>query len=405
MFIPVRDLWWLAAGGAGAGYGVRYMKMRIDASLAARRRRRLPDPTGELLRLQTLYGYSPHSLVSIAPGASLWSTPEIDGAIIYGEFGRVWLAAADPLAPLADMAELARRFAAFAKSENCVVAFVPAGAEFARLVAPDDFTAVKVGASPYFDLQTWNPRGDSAKKIRAGVNQAHRSGVEVEMITDGVDESLKKETAQLCLRWLASRRSATTFGWLVALDPFLHCQYKKYFAARVNGKLVGFLGASPIPARRGWYLEDVLREPDAPQGTATFLVVEALAKLKAEGAAVATLGTSPLSTDGPDDVPTDPRVSRALELASRRLAVFYNFEGLRRFKGKFVPSWWESEYALYQRGVTIPPRVGHAIVRALVPGGLTQILTRQALRVVRGSSPTVREGSFQSGKVVHHRSR
>ncbi len=382
MFIPVRELWWLAAGGAG--YGARYMKMRIDAAVAAHRRGRMPDPTGELLRLQTLYGFNPHSLVSIAPGAMLWSSPDIDGAVIYGEFGRVWLVAGDPLSPLEDMAELAQQFAAFAKKKNRVVAFVPTSAAFARMVVPKDFTAVKVGASPYFDLQTWNPRGDSAKKIRAGVNQARRAGVAVEMIPEGIDEVLKKETAQLCLHWLGSRRSATTFGWLVALDPFLHSEYKKYFAARVNGKLVGFLAASPIPARRGWYLEDVLREPDAPQGTATLLVVEALAKLKAEGAALATLGTSPLTTDGPVDVPTGHRmVSRALEVASRRLGPFYNFEGLRRFKGKFVPSWWESEYALAQRGVTMPHRVGHAIVRALVPGGLTQILTRQALRITR----------------------
>ena len=78
-------------------------------------------------------------------------------------------------------------------------------------------------------------------------------------------------------------------------------------------------------------------------------------------------------------------VARALDLASRRLGGFYNFEGLRRFKGKFVPSWWESEYALVQRGVAMPPRVGHAVVRALVPGGLTQLLTRHALRIARGS--------------------
>jgi phosphatidylglycerol lysyltransferase len=394
MFIPVRDLWWLAAGGAG--YGARYMKMRIDAAVSARKRGHLPDPTGELLRLQTLYGYNPHSLVSIAPGALLWSTPDIDGAIIYGEFGRVWLAAGDPLAPLEDMAEMAHQFGALAKRKNRVVAFVPTSAEFARRLLPHDFKAVKVGASPYFDLQTWNPRGDSAKKIRAGVNQARRAGVVVEIV-DSVDEALKRETAQLCMHWLGSRRSATTFGWLVALDPFLHSEYKKYFTARVNDRLVGFLAASPIPARKGWYLEDVLREPDAPQGTATLLVVEALAKLKAEGAALATLGTSPLSTDGPVEIATDLRmVSRALEVASKRLAGFYNFEGLRRFKGKFVPSWWESEYALGQGGVTMPPRIGHAIVRALVPGGLTQILTRQALRVIRGGSPTVSQGPFEN---------
>ena len=400
MAIPIHDFWWLAAGGS-AGYGARYMKARINAALTARRRSRLPDPSGELLRLQTLYGYNPHSLVSIAPGALVWSTPDIDGAIIYGEFGRVWLVAGDPLTPLENMAELARQFTAFAKGRNRVVAFVPTSAEFARLITPGDFTAVKVGASPYFDLKIWNPRGDCAKKLRAGVNQARRAGVEVEMTSESVDELLKKEAAQLCMRWLSSRRSATTFGWLIALDPFLHSEYKKYFAARVNGRLVGFLAASPIPARKGWYLEDVLREPDAPQGTATLLVVEALAKLKAEGVSLATLGTSPLATDGPNDVLSAEHrvIQRALRLASQRLGVFYNFEGLRRFKGKFVPSWWESEYALGQRGAVMPPRVAYAIVRALVPGGVPQLLTRQAARMIRGSAPT---GTVSEGALVEN---
>lgn len=384
MPIPIHDLWWIAAGGS-AGYGARYMKSRIDAALTARRRKRQPDPTGELLRLHTLYGYNAHSLVSIAPGALRWSTPDIDGAVIYGEFGRVWLAAGDPLAPLEERAELARQFAAYAKGKNRVVAFVPVTSGFARLMAPNDFAAVKVGAAPFFDLQTWNPRGECAKKLRAGVNQARRAGVEIAEPVGGIDERLRNETAQLCLRWLGSRRSATTFGWLVALDPFLHLEHKRYFTARVDGRLVGFLAASPIPLRKGWYLEDVIREPNAPSGMATLLVADTLKRLKEEGAILATLGTAPLAADGSNDVPTENRrVARALEIASSKLSGFYNFAGLRQFKGRFVPSWWESEYALHQRGVAIPPRVGHAIVRALVPGGLTQLLTRQALRVFRG---------------------
>src|SRR5207249_7276618 len=165
------------------------------------------------------------------------------------------------------------------------------------------------------------PRGDSAKKLRAGVNQAHRAGVEVEMIPDGIDESLKRETARLCMHWLDTRRAGTTFGWLVALDPFLHSEYKKYFAARLNGRLIGFLAASPIPARKGWYLEDVLQEPDAPRGTATLLVFEALTKLKLEGVDLATLGTSPLATDGLNDLPTEhPTTARVLEMASTHLS-------------------------------------------------------------------------------------
>src|SRR5581483_7035041 len=197
---------------------------------------------------------------------------------------------------------------------------------FARMVATDGFAAVKVGAAPYFDLQNWNPRGDAAKKLRAGINQASRAGVRVEAISGEADDQLKKETAELCLRWLESRRSGTTFGWLVALDPLLHADYKRYFAAHVDGKLVGFLAASPIPARKGWYLEDVINEPDAPQGTATLLVAEALKAFKQEGAALATLGTSPLANDGANDLLAQHRVvTRALDLASRRLGAFYNF--------------------------------------------------------------------------------
>ena len=382
MSIPIHDLWWIAAGGS-AGAGARLMKARIEAVITARRRRSLPDPTGELLRLQTLYGYNPHSLVSIAPGAQSWSTPDIDGAIIYGEFGRVWLAAGDPLASREEMTELARQFATFAKLKGKVVAFVPTTAELANQLVPHQFNAVKVGASPYFDLKVWNPRGDCAKKLRAGVNQARRGGVEVQYFDDA-DGRLRKETAELCLRWLGTRPAATTFGWLIALDPFLHSEYKKYFAARIDGKLVGFVAASPIPTRKGWYLEDVISAPDAPQGTATLLVVEALNELRAQGASLATLGTSPLASDGVNDLPTNRVIARALEIAARRLGGFYNFEGLRRFKSKFVPTWWESEYALAQHGVAIPPRVGHAIVRALVPGGLTQLLTRQAIRAIKG---------------------
>ena len=67
------------------------------------RRSRAADPTTELLRLQSVYGYNAHSLVSITPGALTWTMPGIDGAIIYGEFGRVWLAAGDPLAKPEDI--------------------------------------------------------------------------------------------------------------------------------------------------------------------------------------------------------------------------------------------------------------------------------------------------------------
>lgn len=376
--IPVHDLWWLAAGGAG--YGARYIGQRWRALLTPT----LPvhDPTDELLKLQSRYGYNAHSLVSIAQGARIWTTPKVEGAIIYGQWGRVWLAAGDPLAAEDEMSAMVQGFIEAAREKNCIAAFVPATARLARATVPSQLKAVKVGAAPYFDLRAWEPRGNRAKKLRAGVNQARRAGVQIEFI-DCAGERLKRETAVLCQSWLKTRRTATTFCWLLALDPFLHAERKRFFAARnATGELVGFLAASPIPARDGWYLEDFLRSPDAPQGTTDLLVMEALTKLSAEGAKLATLGTSPLAPDGEREVPTVDYLEKTMHTVAARFSHLYNFEGLRRFKAKFVPTWWESEYALVPRGVIVPPLVTYAMLRAVVPGGLTRLFARQLARMV-----------------------
>lgn len=378
--IPIHSLWWLAASG-GASYGARYLKLRIQMA----RRPAPSDPTQHLLRLHTLYGYNANALVSIAPGARQWSMPEIDGAIIYSEFGRVWLAAGDPLVKAGEATTLAKGFMEAARKAKCMAAFVPATERFAREAKSLGLSAIKISGAPYFDLKNWNPRGDRAKKMRAGVNQAIRAGVKTQVV-ERLTEALKQETARLCLDWLKTRPAATTFGWLLALDPFLHADRKRLFAARdAENRLVGFLAASPIPERDGWYLEDVLREPDAPQGTTDLLVVDALHHLASEGAKLATLGTTPLVKEGADDISTHdhPVIERALGTAGKRLSTFYNFEGLRRFKTKFVPSWWESEYVLVQKGVLVPTRVAHAILRAIVPGGLTQLLTRKVAQKIR----------------------
>ncbi len=342
------------------------------------------DPTSELLRLQSAYGYNAHSLVSITPGALTWTMPGVEGAIIYGKFGRVWLAAGDPLGSPEDIQELTAGFITAATKARRIAAFVPATERFARVGIQLGLTAIKIGAAPYFDLADWQPRGNRAKGMRANVNRARRIGVRIETVI-GFDGKLRNETADLCLNWLGHRRAATTFGWLLALDPFLNADRKKVFAARdANDRLVGLLAASPIPARDGWYLEDVLRAEDAPPGTADLLVFETLQQLKAEGATMATLGTAPLATEGADLLSTHdhPVIERALRLAARQLSGFYNFEGLRRFKGKFVASRWENEYALVQRGVFVPGRVAHALLRAIVPGGLRQILARRTIRSI-----------------------
>jgi pimeloyl-ACP methyl ester carboxylesterase len=378
-------LWWLAVGGAGVA--VRLARLRTK-----------PAPllefesyptTVDLLEQQSVNGYNAHSLVSISAATRHWSCPQVEGSITYNEFGKVWLVPGDPLAHPDNVLELTRRFVAAAKEEGRFPAFLPATARFAGQIAPLRLHSVKIAAAPYFDLSSWTTRGDRAKKVRAGVNQARRAGLSVQAIKV-VDESLEREVARLCRSWLQSRRCAVKLGWLFELNPFQHAERKKFFTARdMAGRLVGFLAASPIPAREGWYLEDVLRLPTAPPGTAELLIVEALATLRSEGWRLATLGTSPLARDGEREpnICHHQLVESILRIVTSSFSGFYNFEGLRRFKTKFAPSRWESEYLILPREALATPRLIRAFVQAIAPGGASNLIVSQLLRALKGAAP------------------
>ena len=114
-------------------------------------------------------------------------------------------------------------------------------------------------------------------------------------------------------------------------------------------------------------------------------MVEALNLLKLDGAKIATLGTSPLARDGSvaPEVRNHELVANVVRMAAGCFAVFYNFEGLRRFKTKFAPSWWESEYLLFPRDLMAPPHIIRAFIQAIAPDGASKLVARQIARAIK----------------------
>ncbi|HEY2847652.1 MAG TPA: DUF2156 domain-containing protein [Pyrinomonadaceae bacterium] len=334
------------------------------------------EESSELCGLRSRYGYNEHSLIGSSIDSEIWVSADKRGAIAYTESGGIWMVAGEPFASDADLVRITTEFIAHARSVKKIVAFLPATERFARAVASDDVRIVKIGASPYFDLTTWNPRGNSAKHLRTGVNRGRRAGLTVTEITELTPE-FRSEVERLSSEWGGKRRAGVRFGWLFELMPFENAEFKKYFAAHdADGHLVGMLAASPIPARDGWYLEDVIRGNDAPDGTSDILVFEALKTLAAQGAKIATLGTVPLSTRGDEGISCgrNRAVEAMLDLSRKQLKALYNFDGLGHFKSKFVPTWWENEYVVVTKGHLLPPRVANALFNIAIPGGLGHVL-------------------------------
>jgi len=327
----------------------------------------------DLDKLRLLHGYNEHTYVLDSEEGLVWNDKG-RAAVCYVERGNVWLVTGEPLAGDDELFEVTQKFVAYARDKRKLVVFLPTSERFARAVAGRNFRIHKIAASPYFDLQKWNPRGNSAKGLRLGVNRARRAGVSVEAVTH-ITGVFRREVDGLCEKWLEGRLACISFGWLFRLAPFRNADAKKYFAARSDdGRLVGVLAASPIPARNGWYLEDVLRSVDAPDGTSELLVAEALHALATCGARLATLGTVPLSDIRSDDLTSNGYLlNRVLDLTRANLRSVYNIEGLKCFKSKFVPCWWESEYVVVSKGFLRAPRTGIAVLRVVFGEGVRNI--------------------------------
>jgi phosphatidylglycerol lysyltransferase len=176
---------------------------------------------------------------------------------------------------------------------------------------------------------------------------------------------------QRCLTEWIERRGLPPMHFLVEWNILPRLLDRRLFVAERAGQTVGFLIASPIPRRDGWLIEQIIRGRAAPNGTTELLLDAAVRAFAADGAGYVTLGLSPLSRAVPQE-PAPPWSLRPLLALTRVHARrFYNFEGLERFKRKFVPESWEPIYAVTDRP-RVSPRTLYAIAGAF--GGRSPIL-------------------------------
>ena len=346
--------------------------------------RRSPDPY--LLEMVRRYGYEYQSFLSLYGGMQSWVSRDPEAAVVYRRVGRVAVVAAAPLTARGDLLEVTRRFLDFCGRQKLDCLMLPVGGEYAAVARSCGMALLQIGESGYFKLPEWRPAGDRAKKVRAGVNQATRAGVRVEPYdpSQRLDLRARAEIEEVCQAWV-NTREVDALGWLLELDPFHLSENKRYFLARrSDGTLEGMLVCSPIYARDGWYLEDLIRRPGAERGVSELLIVEALKRFAAEGAGLATLGTSPLA--GVEPQGQFKQTSRLLKLIYEHLDAFYHFKALHRFKAKFAPSFVDQEYvAIYPPRIRL--RMALAVIGAFDPAGFTGVMASKLRRIWRQARP------------------
>jgi phosphatidylglycerol lysyltransferase len=325
----------------------------------------------EVLSFLRRFGHNTNSFLLAYGGCDWFRSYTPSGLIAYARSGRTCVLAGDPLCCREDILPVLQLFSQQVGSQYRI-ALVLVSSWLVPQLKQAGYAVIEVGTDAFFDLQTWRPRGDRAKKVRSAVNLARRSGITVTpyQVVNGRAPYLEEQMQACAEAWLASQRGFT-IRFFSAVRPLEWAEEKRSFLAWHEGRLIGFVTCSPIYARNGWYIEDIIRHPDVLYGTTELLITTALESLREEGFSVATLGLSPFANSCRDI--GHPGRMRVLSAILTALTPFYNFRGLHHYKKKFAPSWWEPVYVAF-----LPDRLTWGLVLdvidALVPGGFLRLI-------------------------------
>lgn len=301
-----------------------------------------------VLALLQKYGWNATGFQVLEPSFEYWFDGD-DACVAYVRAGRAWVVAGAPVAPADRIAEVATRFAEHARRGGHRAVFFAVEQRFLDAIP---LPALQIGEQPFWDPQAWASRHVGHRKFKEQLRRARAKGVVVERVDP---HAVRPELEMLIGRWVASR-PMPPMAFLVELAPFVFAEHRRYYLARTHGEVCGALVAVPVYSRNGWFFEDVIRDPSAPNGAAEALVDFAMREVAADGADFVTLGLAPLSGDAP-----------WLARARRLFASFYNFEGLRTFKAKFRPDAWDPIFvaAPSPRGRVLPI---HDVLSAFAKG-------------------------------------
>jgi phosphatidylglycerol lysyltransferase len=342
------------------------------------------DPDQDLARARSLvlrHGWNAMAYQILNPGIRRWFSADGEAVIGYVQAGRSRVVAGAPVCAAERLAEVSRAFAADARRAGRWVCYFGAQERLIELLGEGGpISTLLLGAQPFWDPRRWAAIVDGKASLRAQLHRARNKGVRVRPLPAGGTE--QQAELQRCLSEWLERRGLPPMHFLVEWNILPRLLDRRLFAAEREGRVVGFLVASPIPARNGWLIEQIIRGRGAPNGSNELLLDAAMRTLAAEGAGYVTLGLSPLSRAVSQEPPPPWKIRWLLAWVRVHGRRFYDFEGLERFKSKFQPEGWEPIYAVTNR-----PRISLSTLYAIAGafGGTSPVLFigRALLRALR----------------------
>nr|WP_233217398.1 bifunctional lysylphosphatidylglycerol flippase/synthetase MprF [Trinickia dabaoshanensis] len=256
--------------------------------------------------------------------------------LMFAKHGRTWAALHDPVGPRAEWPELIRKFVMLAHKHGGRAAFYQVRADSLPLYLDSGLTLMKLGEEAQLALEQFDLSGPKRAALRYSMRRAERDGCAVEVIDAAAMPQHMDSLRRISDGWLDSR-SAREKSFSVAAFSDAYLAAQSVMLVRQNGVPVAFTTFMTTDLNVEATVGVMRHVADASPFVMDYLFVQLAMHLKDAGYRHLSLGVAPFS--GVRPMPLGSPLHQLGSLVWRFGGRFYNFQGLRAFKGKFQPRW------------------------------------------------------------------
>jgi phosphatidylglycerol lysyltransferase len=269
--------------------------------------------------------------------------------IAYRTSGRFMVAWSDPVCAAGSEHELLAAFLEHAEDWDREAVLYQISPALLPVAHDLGFVFFKLGEEAICDLQAFDLKGNKAKTQRHAINAMERAGGRFRIVAGDELRALLPSLAAVSDAWLHAK-GATEKGFsLGRFDADYLLRFPCAIVESGDGRVVGF--SNVLEGRRAGELSiDLMRHADAANSglpsPMEYLILKLMTDAKARGFRRFNLGMAPLAAVGAT------RSARPMERLAHQFFLhgeaWYNYQGLRRFKERFHPT-WEPRYLAYRR--------------------------------------------------------
>lgn len=252
---------------------------------------KIPDPDNRPLLVKLVRRWGDLNTDAILDAhCQFFLIPSIEGFIAYRIEKNCAIIYGDPVCAPTDQMELAEAFRSHCKDKKLNIIYLIISEKFAKSVIHQKRgVLIQFGNKLILDPRENLFKIKNPKKslLRKKVHHALKSGIMVNEYL-GDDPALEIEIQQVGKSWLQSRHGPQIY--LAHPSLFNDKNGKRWFYAKYQGRVIGFLILNRVEASSGWLLNNLVQTPNSPSGTSELLITTALDTLEKENCRCVIIG-------------------------------------------------------------------------------------------------------------------